>query len=209
MSVPAFGASSMILNVGLLNDSSGDLVNSGTWILVLKDTESAFLPGGIPASSVSPNSHLTLANTAPVAQDFSGLALNLGIQINDSTIRAIGSITDPSNMDVGAGYALSGAIEFGDGEENRAYGFYWFPGIAPGSTLPTSGTFEIGGFFQSSPSEFAAYGTFSPPPAIDNDPTFFDSSNFNAITVTAIPEPTTALLVTLGLLGLLRRSRKA
>ncbi len=200
-------ASSILLEVGQLKNSSGAAVLSGSWILILNESNSNVLPGGMAATSASPDANLTSANTMAVAQDFSGKTLDLGSMIGTGSIRAIGTITPENDPDYGGGFGVSGTINFANGEEGRAYGVYWIPGFAPGDTLPTSGMYQVGGIFRSSSSASAQFGTFSPPAPQDNVATGFNTNTINAIVVTAIPEPTTLLLSSLGLVALFRRSR--
>jgi hypothetical protein len=207
LSTSAFSASSIELEVGELKDSDGATVTSGTWVLILDANNDQLLPGNIAATTTSNNAHLLLANATAASSDFSGITLNLGQLIGGARIHALGAITDADDEDYGPGFGVSG-VTFAAGEEGLAYGIYWFPGITQGSTLPTSGTFQVGGFFQSTTGSFAPTGTFSPPSPLDNIGTAFDSSAFNAITVNAVPEPSTFLLSAFGVLALLRRSRK-
>lgn len=203
----AYGASSIILEVGPFEDSIGDPVFNGVWILVLDSSNTSLLPGALSADASSPDTNLS--NPTAAAEAFSGLTLNQNNLIGGSKILGIGNITPENDPDL-PGYGLSnGSIEFADGEEGLAYGIYWIMGFTVGDTLPTTGAFEIGGIFRSSTAEFSEYGTFSPPAPFDNVITVFDVTGVNAIIVTAIPEPSTFLLSTLGALALLRRSRKS
>ncbi len=208
ISTPAFSASSIELEVGQLKNTAGATVTSGTWALILDANNDKLLPGNIAATTMSSNAHLLPANASASSLDFSGITLTLGQLIGGARIHALGAITDVTDLDFGAGYGLGGTISFPDGEEGLAYGIYWFPGITQGSTLPTSGSFQVGGFFQSTTTMDTPYGTFSPPSPQFGSVHVFDSSAFNAITVTAVPEPSTFLLSAFGALALLRRSRK-
>jgi hypothetical protein len=208
LSTSGFSASSIELEVGGLRNTAGATVTSGTWALILDANNDQLLTGNIAATATSSNAHLLPANATAASLDFSGITLTLGQLIGGARIHALGAITDATNLDFGAGYGLGGTISFLDGEEGLAYGIYWFPGITQGGTLPTSGTFQVGGFFQSVSDELAPDGTFSPAPNSIGSSAVFDSSAFNAITVTAVPEPSTFLLSAFGALALLRRSRK-
>jgi PEP-CTERM motif len=208
LSTPAFSSSNMEIEVGVFKNAAGDTLFSGTWALILDVANNKVLPGNIPATSMSSNSHLLTVNATAAAMDFSGVTLSEGTMIGGARIQSLGTITGNDNLDFGAGYGIDGLISFADDEENLAYGIYWFPNMNLGSTLPTSGTFEVGGFFQSDIETFAAYGTFSPPAGVFGELVALDSSPFRAITVTAVPEPSTFLLSAFAGLALLRRSRK-
>ncbi|MCU0781169.1 MAG: PEP-CTERM sorting domain-containing protein, partial [Akkermansiaceae bacterium] len=116
----------------------------------------------------------------------------------------VGTVGD---IDLGDGFT-SATINFSDGQEGLAFGVYWLPGLTPNEKIPTSGTFEIGGYFQSLTDGWAQYGMFAPPSNVALEPAVFDVSFFNAITVTAVPEPATLTLSALGLAALMRRRRK-
>lgn len=196
-----YGASSIQLEVGEFQDQLGSTVIVGTWLLILDTNDNGILPGGLAASPIS-NGALLPASAIDIANDFSGYTLGLG-EIEGDNVISFGSIGD---VDLGDGFATA-LVSFLDGQEGLAYGIYWVPGLNPGDTLPTSGTFEMGGYFQSTTTAFAAYGMFAPPAPVSNSPAVFDVGSFNAVLVTAVPEPSTLALSALAALGLLRRRR--
>lgn len=197
----SYAASSIQLEVGEFKTASGTTVITGTWLVILDANNDGSLPGNL-AAGPSSNGALQIANAAVVADVFSGVTLSLGA-IGSDEIIAMGTVGD---VDLGDGFATS-TISFLDGQEGRAFGIYWLPGLSPEDIIPSSGSFEIGGYFQSDTSEFAAYGMFAPDVNVALEPAVFDVSSFNAITVTAIPEPTALTLTALAALGLLRRRR--
>lgn len=196
-----YGASSVQLEVGEFRNVSGVSVTTGTWFIVLDSNDDGILPGGLAAGPTS-NGALQSGNATAVASAFSGASLGLGV-IGDDQIISVGSIGD---VDLGVGY-VSSPVNFSNGQEELAYGIYWAPGLNPGDTLPSSGTFQIGGYFNSTATPDALYGMFSPPVSISNEPAVFSVSAFNAILVTAVPEPSALAFTAVALLGLLRRRR--
>lgn len=190
-------ASSIQLEVGAFKNSNGISVTTGTWVLILDSNDDNQLPGDLAAGPAN-NGSLNLSNITAINEDFTGKTLGLNNAIGNDTIVAIGEIGD---IDLGADY-VAATVTFNDGQEGLAYGIYWFPGKSPGNTL--TGDYEIGGYFQSDTTEFAAYGMFAPPPLTAQEPAAFDVSGFNAI---IIPEPSALVLTLLGSAALLRRRR--
>jgi hypothetical protein len=194
----AHAASSIQLQVGEFKNASGATVVTGTWLVILDANNDGILPGNLAAGPTS-NGALQIANAAQIADDFSGITLSLGA-IGADQIIGVGTVGD---VDLGDGFATS-PISFVHGQEGSAYGVYWIPDLNPNDPIPTSAAFQIGGYFQSNPDDFLAYGMFAPPFNVAFEPAVISVSSFTAV---AIPEPTTVALSALAAFGLLRRRR--
>lgn len=195
-------ASSIQYEIGEMKDATGVTVTTGVWMLVLNTSGvDSSLPGGITTGS-SDSITGSLVDKQAASDDFRGLTLNLEEprSINGDRIMIIGTIGDE---DFGDGYAV-GSFEFADGQENKAYAIYWFPGLSLGDQVPATGSFEVGGVFTADTSTFAPRGMFSPP-----NPEAFESAVFdvNSINAVLIPEPSAITLTGLVALALLRRRR--
>lgn len=198
----ANAASQISFGLGDLKDLSGNLVETGTWIIVVDSSGTNLMPGGLSYQDGITDT-LSASSTAASAAHFSGLELSVNEITANNIIAAVGSIGS-----INGNGTVSTTVNFADGFEDTIYAVYWFPGFSPGQTLPTTGTFSVGGFVDGVVDvDFAPTGTKSPlTGSVTHD---FVTTDITPILVTAIPEPSTFLLSTLGALALLRRSRKS
>lgn len=196
-------ASQISFGLGILEDLSGDPVEIGTWIIVVDSSGINSMPGGLTYQNNNTDT-LTASSVSASASHFSGLELSVNEITANNIIAAVGSIGSVNGIGT-----VSTTVNFIDGFENTIYAVYWFPGFSPGQTLPTTGTFTVGGFVDGVvDAQFAPTGTRSP---LEGQSVIHDfvTDGISPILVTAIPEPSTFLLSTLGAIALLRRSRKS
>lgn len=191
----ALAASSVQLEVGEFRTSGNLTVTSGTWILVLNQDANASLPGGL---TIGGDNALVDGSPTQDPGAFAGVTLGLNQIIAGDRIVGMGTIGD---VDLGDGYTAT-PVSFSNGQENLAYGIYWFPGLNPNTVVPE--TFEVGGVFQKTTSPFALRGMVSPADQVAFESATFDVTGFKAV---AVPEPATLSLSALGLAALLRRRR--
>jgi hypothetical protein len=194
--------------IGNATDSSGVAVPDGTlWALVVDDGDLSF-PG-----SFGLNSSISAAGAAGAF--LPGLEFELNSRFGADTVFAIGGFNGSAKSGV-AGYhsdlldlTLSDSLVAG-----RNSAVYFFPGVSyttqtatyairsqvGGLNSPADTTGGVEGMVIPPDSQTVKYGALSP----DNLGITSDA-NFRAVNL--VPEPSTALLGLLGVLGLLRRKR--
>ena len=215
MANPLYSASTVGFAIGAVRDSSGVVLPDGSssWAIIVSNTGN--LPGGLTDGANS-------ITVAEAASDFENVTLTIGNK-GDYTIIQTGTITGSDDLLGTPGIALDTAtfdltavVTAG-----KLWGFYWFPSQPEGGTL--SGTFEVGGFAQSTPNGASGgtFGTVVPADGSTETSVNFLESNLNQsvlggtdtglnvsrFTAVAVPETTTLTLSALGLAALLRRRR--
>lgn len=141
------------LSIGQLHHVGGSAIadGGGTWAVIvgavpgLTPTSGA-LPGGLTSGN-----SLTQSNLSQAFSDLSGATLAAG-EYSNFTIHSVGGFTLGSVLGVDG--VVQPALVFDVVDTSlkgysvgTLWGFYWFPGLATGATLPSS--FEVGGFANS------------------------------------------------------------
>jgi hypothetical protein len=203
----------MNLGLGELTDSAAaDLPNDTLWALISENT-SGDLPGGFGADS----SIYSNTNPSTIENDFAGQTISVGAFIGGGEVVAIGSTSGSPTAII----ASSPNFNLGDFTNLNAgdkLGVYWFPGRTTiSNTIPSSGTFEVGGFHRTLsnansggnaglvvPSDGANVSTFYYDNTLTGDASGISSTEFQAV---AVPEPSTLFLLGLSALHFIRRRR--
>ena len=216
---PVFGGTvTLNLAFGALRDASGTAVPDGTTVFIIanSNTSSGALPGGLQDTQSGGGLDSTLA-----LSHFAGADLTVGQTVNLDQIIYVGSVNGiygPGSLDWQNVSITTGVSGVNSGTN---FGVYWFPGLS-GTSVPSSGGFQIGGLFNSQPidpSNLSDVGMSIPSdgsvsliaqvdPDIANDigaSTPHTAASFTAI---AVPEASSLALSALGLGALLRRRRK-
>jgi hypothetical protein len=192
-----------------VKDSSGNPVATGTLFILVTDTNlnSSFAGGiGLGQSIAS-----TSAADASFAQN---QVLTLGSLLSGDTIFAIGGINNVYGSGtysdlIGLTIGTNGVVA----SQNTA--MYYFPGVTYDSVTAANnkvGT-QVGGV-----NAAAQTGDFTQTMVMGSEGNTVDygfatvsaggtTPNFQAVNLTAVPEPSAALLGAIGVLGLLRRRR--
>jgi hypothetical protein len=148
------------------------------------------------ASMVIPSNDLFVANANPNAFDLSTLAVG-GAPLT-ITVGAPGTVNDAgTELDSGAGGFNTSA----------ANGLFGLPG---GQTSPNQGPLDSSNLVRTVTGDpFANFGTAVPGALNFNNAAVYTGGGIARITITAVPEPSSAMLLTLGLTALtgLRRRR--
>ena len=132
------------LSIGQLHHLGGSAIadGGGTWAIIV-----GAIPGAPPTSGALPGgltsgNSLTQSNLSQAFSDLSGATLAAGTYSN-FTIHSVGSFT--SGTDLGIDGLVQSALVFDVVDTplpgyslGTLWGFYWFPGLATGATLPGS-----------------------------------------------------------------------
>lgn len=209
------------LAIGAMRDVSGTALPDSTLVVLIANTNGASgLPGGLNDSDLSQSG----LNPTNAFAHFAGQTLEVGDTINGDTVFYVGQINStPNSFPAGMLYAPNlNFPSYTNGlAQGQSFGVYWFPGITSGATPLPTGSFQIGGFFNSAPntdssdigmvlqdsnsgSNWKAYQMDSTTAAGGFG--LSSSTAPAAFTAILVPEPSAALLGALAaLLGLRRR----
>ena len=202
----------------LLNSSGNEVSDSSIWALVVDDDNNNTLPGNLSLSSTG-----KLLPDQPtfeaVWEDFSGIEIVADAMINGDRILEV-FLVDGFNTS-GQTAVTYQTITLSDAQwqavSGKKWGIFWFPELIGSTTLPSSGNFEIGGYYDPNVGSGGHSGMVMP--------TYVDGTNPQVVAAfigtdvpgaggalgtsnfTAIPEPSAMLLTLLGSVALLRRRR--
>ncbi len=206
------------IQVGIARDSSGAAIADGTLWALLVDTNEDNTFTGFAAGSY-------LSNTAAADAYFSpNQSLSLNQVIGGDTIFAMGSFTgEAANDIVGLANTVIAQLTYGVGNgtaEGRRFAFLWFPGAVYTGLASESIDSQVGGISSIVndlsggvdamvlPTDGSSLETPLGVASNDDMGGSTSSTNFYAVNLTAIPEPTSALLAMLGGLSLVFRRRR-
>lgn len=212
LSGSAHATVSMAFGFGTLTTSESVAIPSGTlWAIITQNSEGN-LPGGLQFdSALSVNT-----DRQAILTDFAGATIAPKELIGGGVVVATGSsVSDPLG-DIDSFRQIDYADFAGLGlNEGDQFGVYWFPGYSTESNvLPVDSVFEIGGFHQTQASTASGgnAGMQMPPDPSNVTIAYYDDGEDPAITsnlfqAVAVPEPSTLLLVSAGVILALRRRR--
>lgn len=213
--LPLHATVTLNIQFGVARDSLGVAVEDGTlWALIVDtNNDSSFTGFGLDSR---------LANTTTADGYFTpNQELSVGGTIGGDTIFAMGAFNGTANAEI-TGLALSTlALTLGQNglTAGRNFAFYWFPGATySGAESPSIVGSQVGGINSSVVDTGASLdalvipvdGTSLNPGVGTSEVTGGTvSSDFHAVNLTAIPEPSSALLAVFGSLLLFRRRRSS
>lgn len=216
----SFATITLNTQFGQAFSSSSVPVPDGTlWALIVDDGVGT-LPGGMLTNG-SGLSAANALNSSLVNSTFSGASIGLGTSLGGDIVFAMGAFNGANDLSVPGSTTNSLGFTLGTNGlvAGRAIGFYFFPGV----TYTAAGTYNVGSQVGgiSTLAADAGAGTVGMVVPADGATIFMGAntdgdgglggsltnSAFTAVNVTAIPEPSAALLGAIGALGLLRRRR--
>ena len=202
-------------------DAASATVPDGTlWALIVDDGVGT-LPGGMLTDGSGLSAAYAL-NSTLVNDTFAGQSIGIGTSFGGDIVFGMGAFNGENDLGV-PGSTTNGLAGLVLGENGlatgRAIGFYFFPGV----TYTAAGTYNIGsqvGGISTLVADAGA-GTDGMVVPADSGAVFIGANTdaggdlggsmtdaaFTAVTLTAVPEPSAALLGAIGALGLLRRRR--
>jgi len=220
--LPANAAVTYEIAMGAMRDTTGTALPDNTLVVLIANTDdTAGLPGGLNDSDLSKSG----LDPAQAFADFAGKKVEVGDVINGDTVFYVGQINSSANY-LPAGMLYEPSLSFSPSyppnlAKDQTFGIYWFPGRTSASDPLPSDSFDMGGFFNSSPNTsqsdvgmilqdpnsggtYKIYQMDSETASSFSLTSATSSAAFSAITV---PEPSGLLLGALGGLFLLRRRR--
>jgi len=217
--LPCGAAVTIELSIGQFFNATGtQLVPAESrWAVILDESKLGNFPGGL-----TQNTSLTAANAESAFTAFAGSSITPGTVIGSNRIFSVFDVDGENTSGVDGistrfvtlpddDWALLSQVPFA---------IYWFPGLTSENSVVPTQPFEIGGIQVSTANSGGNIGmtipTFVTDATLDFNASFYDDSDdiggdlplSRFIAITAVPEPSTALLAMLGALGLLVRRRR-